>query len=217
MNETLYAKLASQVARQTPELAALDADIATQQAVVDALQATVDAAQTEQEATAAQAALAGPLSALNTEKARAAAIRSAIAQCQKEMTDSGLTVDVAAVKLAQAKELMWERIKAERDRRKLEGGYTSGGKWFHSDTFSRTQQIGLVMLGSNIPANTPWKTMDGSFVTMTQTLANQVFGAAAAQDLATFAAAEGHKAAMQASADPMAYNFSDGWPAVFGG
>lgn len=112
---------------------------------------------------------------------------------------------------------IWERIKTERDRRTQLGGYQAGGKWFHSDTFSRTQQIGLVMLGAGIPAGTMWKTMDGSFIEMTPTLAQQVFAAAAAQDLATFAAAEAHKAAMEAAADPAAYNFSAGWPAVFGG
>lgn len=129
----------------------------------------------------------------------------------------GVAADVAAARLADAKAAAWERIKAERDRRKLEGGYTAGGKWFHSDTFSRTQQIGLVMLGANIPAGLQWKTMDGSFTPMTQTLAGQVFGAAAAQDQATFAAAETHKTAMEASADPAAYDFSAGWPAIYGG
>lgn len=112
---------------------------------------------------------------------------------------------------------IWERIKAERDRRTQTGGYPAGGKWFHSDTFSRTQQIGLVMLSAGIPAGTMWKTMDGSFIEMTPSLAQQVFAAAAAQDLATFAAAEAHKAAMEAAADPAAYDFSTGWPAVFAG
>ena len=59
--------------------------------------------------------------------------------------------------------------------------------------------------------------MDGSFVAMTQSLASQVFAAAAAQDMATFTAAETHKAAMEASSDPASYNFSGGWPAIFGG
>lgn len=111
---------------------------------------------------------------------------------------------------------LWELIKIERDRRIQSGGYKVGTKWFHSDTFSRTQQMGLVMLGGNIPANTPWKTMDGTTVTMTQTLAGQIFAAAAASDIAIFAAAETHKAAMEAAADPAAYDFSGGWPTVFG-
>jgi len=108
-------------------------------------------------------------------------------------------------------------IKAERDRRTQAGGYKVAGKWFHSDTFSRTQQMGLVMLGANIPAGTPWRTMDGSTVTMTQTLAGQIFGAAAASDIAIFAAAEAHIAALQESPDPGAYDYrSAGWPKIYG-
>lgn len=110
-----------------------------------------------------------------------------------------------------------EAIKAERDRLSENGGFKVGTKWFHSDQKSRSQQLGLVLLGANIPAGLKWKTMDGSFVTMTQTLAQQILAAGAASDQAIFAAAETHKAAMEASADPSAYDFSGGWPATFAG
>ena len=186
-----YASLFDQVARQSPELVALDAEIAGWTPPVEG--------------------------DVHPKQGQADALRAAIAQCQAAMQASGLTVDVPALRLAEAKAAMWTRIKAERDRRKLEGGYQAAGKWFHTDTFSRTQQMGLVMAGAGIPANTPWKTMDGSFVTMTQTLAGQIFTAAMLQDKATFTAAETHKAAMEASADPLAYDFSGGWPATFGG
>ena len=94
-------------------------------------------------------------------------------------------------------------------------GYLAAGKWFHSDTFSRPQQMGLVMMGADIPANLQRKTMDGSFVAMTQTLAGQVFAAAAASDAALFARAEQIKAAMEV--DPVNFNLaSQTWPAVFG-
>ena len=116
----------------------------------------------------------------------------------------------------QIKADMWAAIKTERDRRIQSSGYKVGTKWFHSDTFSRTQQMGLVMMGASIPANTPWKTMDGSTVVMTQTLAGQIFATAAGSDIAIFAAAEAHKAAMEASADPATYDFSTGWPKGFG-
>ena len=109
----------------------------------------------------------------------------------------------------------WEDIKRERDRRTQQGGYQVAGKWYHSDTFSRTQQMGLVMMGAGIPGGLQWKTMDGSFVTMTQTLASQVFSAAAASDAALFARAEQIKAAMEA--DPVNFSLaSQTWPAVFG-
>ena len=121
------------------------------------------------------------------------------------------SVDVDALK-----DSHWEAIKQERDRRTQQGGYQAAGKWFHSDTFSRTQQMGLVMMGASIPGGLQWKTMDGSFVTMTQTLAGQVFAAAAASDAAIFARAEQIKATMEA--DPAAFNLSaHAWPPVFGG
>jgi hypothetical protein len=109
----------------------------------------------------------------------------------------------------------WESIKAERDRRQ-KAGVLVQGKWFHSDDSSRIQQLGLVMMGTNMPANLEWKTMDGSFVTMTPTLASQIFTGTALRDQAIFARAEQHRAAMQASADPAAYDFSGGWPLGFG-
>ena len=109
----------------------------------------------------------------------------------------------------------WEAIKAERDRRTQQGGYQVAGKWFHSDTFSRTQQMGLVMMGAGIPANLQWKTMNGSFVAMTQTLAGQVFAAAAASDAELFARAEQIKAAMEA--DPVNFSLSEfSWPSIYG-
>ena len=114
---------------------------------------------------------------------------------------------------------MWEAIKARRDALSDKGGYlvTVGGvsKWFHSDGKSKTQQLGLLIAGANVPA-VQWKTMDGTFVTMSQAWAAAIFAAAAAQDIAIFAAAEAHKSAMEAAANPAAYDFSGGWPAVYG-
>jgi Domain of unknown function (DUF4376) len=122
----------------------------------------------------------------------------------------------ASDKLAKARVAAWEAIKAKRESVSSEGGYFVAGKWFHSDAKSKTQQMGLVLMGANIPANTQWKTMDGSYITMTQTLAGQIFAAAAAKDIAIFTAAETHRAAMLASANPATYNYLTGWPAVYG-
>jgi hypothetical protein len=105
----------------------------------------------------------------------------------------------------------WEEIKTERDRRQVLG-VVIGTKKFHSDPASRIQQLGLVLMGANIPVNLQWKTMDGSFVSMTPTLAEQIFSATASSDQAIFAAAEVHKANMMASANPQTYDFSNGWP-----
>lgn len=116
--------------------------------------------------------------------------------------------------IAKAKAERWEAIKAEREWRKS-GGVKVGSEWFHSDTESRIQHIGLNMLGSNIPAGLQWKTMDGTFVTMTQSLANQIFGAVMALDMQAHAVAENHRVAMEASADPQNYDYAAGWPAIY--
>jgi hypothetical protein len=108
---------------------------------------------------------------------------------------------------------MWLKIQAVRDAKKNEG-VTVGVDKFHSDEASRIQQLGLVMMGASIPANLQWKTMGGSFVTMTQTLAMQIFGATAASDTTIFANAETHKAAMKSITDWTqieGYDYSGGW------
>lgn len=117
----------------------------------------------------------------------------------------------AAAPAAQAAQLR-ETISAERDRRKEKQGYVAGSKRFHSDSFSRIQQIGLVILGANMPAGIMWKTMDGSFVEMTPTLAQQIFGAAAAFDMSLFAHGESLKAQVAAAADPATVDITVGWP-----
>lgn len=116
--------------------------------------------------------------------------------------------------LAPIRAAMWGQIKAIRDRKTQAGGYATGGKWYHSDTFSRTQQMGLVMMGAGVPA-VQWKTMDGTFVTMTQTLAGQIFAAAAAQDQAMFVHAEALHASVDASETPTEIDINAGWPATY--
>lgn len=114
---------------------------------------------------------------------------------------------------------MWEKIKAKRDNLSEAGGYkvAVGGvdKWFHSNQKSKTQQLGLVLMGAAVSSVPPWKTMDGTYVTMTQALASQIFAAAATMDGTLFAVAESHRTAMLAAPDPAAYDFSAGWPAVY--
>ena len=109
----------------------------------------------------------------------------------------------------------WERIKAERDRRKSLG-VKVGSHWYHSDDASRIQQLALVMMGQGLPAALQWKTLTNAptavFVTMTPALALGIFQATAASDQAIFAAAEVHRASMLAHPTPGAYDFSKGWP-----
>lgn len=109
----------------------------------------------------------------------------------------------------------WSAIKAERDRRTDQGGYKVGTKWFHSDQKSRSQQQDNEAAGLSL-APVEWKTMDGTTVPMTPELAIAIRAARMASDRAIFDAAEAHRAAMEASADPASYDFSGGWPKVFG-
>lgn len=106
-------------------------------------------------------------------------------------------------------------IKSIRDAKIHNDGYQVNGKWYHSDTTSRIQQLGLVMMGASMPGGLQWKTMDGSFVTMTPTLASQIFAAAAAKDQALFAYAETLIGQVMASNNPDAVNITSGWPAGF--
>lgn len=112
-------------------------------------------------------------------------------------------------------EQVWESIKAERDRRAAMG-VKVGAHWFHSDQKSRTQQLGLVLLGQNIPQGLQWKTLTYTpppvFVTMTPALAIAIVQATAASDTAIFTAAEVHRMAMESSATPELYDYSTGWP-----
>jgi len=127
--------------------------------------------------------------------------------------------------------IAWNSIKAERDRRTQLGGCLVGTSWFHTDTFSRSQWLGLKDQARDILAaggamtdpvkklgsKVLWKTMGGTFVTVTVQLAFDVVGATGDSDARVFMQAEIHRAAMVASADPLAYDFSGGWPVNFEG
>lgn len=117
--------------------------------------------------------------------------------------------------LNEAKEYMWLKIKEKRDLRKS-GGVQVAGKWFHTDSESRIQQLGLVLMGSSIPANLKWKTLDGSFVIMTQSLAVGIFQSIGIFDTMSFAVSEQHKANVFTSNDPYSYNYHTGWPLIYG-
>jgi len=115
-------------------------------------------------------------------------------------------------------ELMWRKIQQKRDYVKMAGvkaQVQGDDKWFHSDDSSRIQHLGLIIMGAGIPPNVQWKTMDGSFISMNQNIASQIFSAVAALDMGAFAAAETHKAAMMVSPTPLTYDFSTGWPETY--
>ncbi len=115
------------------------------------------------------------------------------------------------------REDIWVAIKAERDYRYVITGTPVAGKWYHSDEVSKLQQVALqAAAGLNIlPANLMWKTMDGSFVQMTNQLALQIFGGAMSKGTEIFSVAEQHRLTMLALPDPTGYDFSANWPQTY--
>jgi hypothetical protein len=124
-----------------------------------------------------------------------------------------LSAVAVTANLASAKVAAVDRIKAERDRRKL-NGVKVGAQWIHSDTYSRTQWLGMVIMGASVPA-IEWTTMDGSTVTTSQALAGQVFNGTAMLDSTLFSHASALIAQVEAAPDPATVDITAGWPATF--
>ena len=120
--------------------------------------------------------------------------------------------------LQAARDQRWEACKAYRDNVRNMGGFLVAGQyWFHSDTPSKIDQLGLLnatMLNSLPP--TDWSLMDGSSVPLTSQLVGAIFQTAMIIRGTNFAVAKVHKAAIYASNDPLNYDFTTGWPLVFG-
>lgn len=125
------------------------------------------------------------------------------------------TPEELAAQLVAAKVAKIQDIKDERDRRKF-NGVSAQSKWIHSDTYSRTQWMGMVMMGASIPA-IEWTTMDGTSITTSQTLAGQVFQATAQLDATLFAYAKSLIVEVNASTDPSSVDITTGWSATFVG
>lgn len=126
-----------------------------------------------------------------------------------------IVVDIPQVDLDHYKTDLINKIKEIRDHKTENGGFKVGNNWFHSNTFSRTQHIGLMMVGSNIPANLVWKCMDGSFVTMTPQLAASIFSSAVQQDTALFAHAESLIDQIKTVQNPSLVDINAGWPETY--
>ena len=120
---------------------------------------------------------------------------------------------------------VWEKIKAERDRRKTLG-IQVGSYWFHSDVDSRIQWLGLkdtardmIMDGADKTSNISiggspvlWKTLSGAFIPVNIQLAMDVNNATKVLDADLFKNAELHRANMIKSSNPEEYDYSTGWP-----
>lgn len=147
------------------------------------------------------------------------------AQSIQEAIDSGIIIQpfkTVEEILSEAKEKVWSAIKVKREDRTLNGGVkvTVDGvdKWFYTDLKSTTQYNTIINAASQEPLfSIPnWKTMDGSFVTMNLELVNKIQLAGIVLNAQTYAVAEQHKAIMLTLADPLTYDYSKGWPLIFG-
>lgn len=131
--------------------------------------------------------------------------------------------------LESAKSDMWDKIQIERTRRKeCAFPVDFGGKtyYFHGDAESRGQQSGLMagvnlLLATGKPLTTvlttvPWVTKGGTNVTMTGELALTIFQTQMRREGEFFSVARAHKEAMEASAEPWNYDYSAGWPKIYG-
>lgn len=119
-----------------------------------------------------------------------------------------------AHKTAQQEE-MWTRIKQKRHGNLRGGVYVKSiGKWLHSDDESRAQYTFMRTLPA-LPEKMAWKTMDNTFVPMTQALLDELSLQLLADEQADFANAERHRAAMLKADNPLDYDYSDGWTANY--
>jgi hypothetical protein len=123
--------------------------------------------------------------------------------------------DAIAANLVVVRAARHASIRAERDRRKFNGVFVSS-KWIHTDTYSRTQWMGMVMMGASVPA-IEWTTMDNTSIITSQALAGAVFQATATLDATLFAYAKSLIAAVDASSDPASVDITTGWPSTFEG
>tara|TARA_R110000868_G_scaffold376148_5_gene640936 strand:+ start:2037 stop:2540 length:504 start_codon:yes stop_codon:yes gene_type:complete len=108
----------------------------------------------------------------------------------------------------------WSKIK---DKRSIvqAGGVLIAGKWFHTDPTSRIQYLGLFAIDGSLPIGIMWKTLDGSRIEITESIANQIIAKILVLDNSAFSVAQSHRIAMEASLDPATYDFSTGWPDTY--
>lgn len=132
--------------------------------------------------------------------------------------------------ISQQKATAWDAIKAKREQIKA-GGVKVGTKWLHSDIESRVQHLGLKDKARDLLAaggaltdrlqvagsDIQWKTQNGTLIYITAQMAFDIVAAVGVLDALAHQNAEVHKVAMEASAEPAAYDFSTGWPIVYAG
>lgn len=120
-------------------------------------------------------------------------------------------------------EIVWERIKQYRDFRE-EGGVevliNGSNYWFHSDVKSLIKYLFLLFLAtvfsSAYPSALKWKTMGGSEVQLGITDVIAIFNKVLYIGQVVFELGRQHRAAMLLVDDPDTYDYTTGWPPIYG-
>lgn len=150
------------------------------------------------------------------EKAVASSVINSQGIVETIYTIEKLTEEELAQKAAADKQFMIRSIKTKRDTLK-QGGVKVGDSWFHTDTESRIQYLGIQALNVPLPENTLWKTLGGTFVPMNVALQTSIIQAIAALDTALFTRAE--QLIYMVNAAPaisvLDIDINSGWHAVY--
>lgn len=129
--------------------------------------------------------------------------------------------------LSERRAAVWEKVKAIRQEKTERGGFFAAGKWFHSDVFSRTQQLGLIIAAQQfvatggqptdpIPGVPPWSTLDNTTIVLTPAVVSQFLPAFSTQEGAMFSFAASLRQQIEVSDDPESIDITTGWPAIYG-
>lgn len=112
-------------------------------------------------------------------------------------------------------------VKAERDRRKANGGFLVGTLWFRSDAESLAlyvQMLTMAVEQALLPTyvfRTAWRSMSGATTPMTVALVRQIRNAGLITLGLIDDNAQAHIVAIGLSATPESYNYSTGWPPTY--
>ena len=121
--------------------------------------------------------------------------------------------ELDAYKLVEDQDTVWELIKERRLQAVTSGVYVeSVDKWFHTDEVSVTTYstiAGMIALNNYEPVQ--WKTMDNTWLLLTESLFKELQTAMSVKTNINYAIAEQHKAAMLKETNPLEYDYSEGW------
>lgn len=110
---------------------------------------------------------------------------------------------------------MWERIKQKRYENSLDGVYIERvGKWFQTGEEEKTKYLGLDKVIDKV-GEIDWKCADNSFIKLDRTLLDDIFMQMVVTEKADHLNAEKHRLAMLEADNPLEYDFSTGWSAIY--